>query len=77
MIHEEGTAECLTLEGQRLGVDTVELMHTVLAVGIESGHFDTRQVLVLELLGLPPVEDGLVLRLTDIHERRQPLVVVG
>ena len=61
VVHEEDTAERLALEGERLQVDAVQLVDTVLALRVEASHLDARQVLVLELLVLPPVEDGLVL----------------
>lgn len=77
IVHEVGTAERLALEGEGCVVDAVEFMHGVLAVGVESGHLDARQVLVDEALGLPPIEDGLVFGIRNVHERGYAEVVVG
>ena len=52
-------------------------MNLVHLVCIETSHFDTWKVFVLELFGLPPVEDSLVLGVIDIHQRCKSFVLVG
>ena len=52
-------------------------MYAVGLIGIESCHLHSRQVLVDECLGLPPIEHCLLLGVIHIHQRCHSLLVVG
>ena len=76
MVHQVGTAEGLTFNIHRLQVYAVQLVYLIILRSVKSCHLDTRQVLVLERLRLPPVEHRLRLLLVDVHHRRQSHLVV-
>lgn len=46
-------------------------------VGVETGHHHTRELLVHECLGFPPIEHRVVLVGIDIHQRGYALAIVG
>ena len=74
--HEVSTAIHLALARQRLVVDTVQLVHAIELVGLQTRHGYAGQMLIDEMLRLPPIEHGLVLRRSDIHQRSGTLLVV-
>ena len=75
--HQEAAAETLALVGQGLQVQTVEFGHLVFAVRIEPGEAQSREVIVVEGAGAPPIHHCLVQFLGGVHHRSVTLFVIG
>lgn len=67
--HQIRAAESFSFVIQRLVVYPVQLGHLINLIRMKPRHPDTRQMLVAEMLGLPPIEHSLLFFRCDIHQR--------